>query len=182
MLYHAGASVDKGSVKTTATGAVAPSDADGKPAAYNKHVSDNAGVQCVNGEPENPPGCSLTTVTPESAGNMFTVICERNIPGISDLTTLPPDTIVDKVSFVSSMSDGAIYVGKSFEVHQKTQDRMCVTRDNDGTIQGHVELEVTVSIPISTVQAADSNNKMIEYDNLMPPTNVRCGIHYATDN
>ena len=27
-----------------------------------------------------------------------------------------------------------------------------------------------------------SNNKMIEYDNLMPPTNVRCGIHYATDN
>jgi len=30
--------------------------------------------------------------------------------------------------------------------------------------------------------SADSNNKMIEYDNLMPPTNVRCGIHYATDN
>jgi hypothetical protein len=52
------------------------------------------------------------------------------------------------------MRGGAIYVGKSFEVHQKTQDPMRVTRDNDGTIQGHVELEVKVSIPIATVQAA----------------------------
>jgi hypothetical protein len=140
-------------VKTTATGAVAPSDADGKPAAYNMHVSDNAGVKCVDGERENPPGCSFTKVTQESAANMFTVTCERNVPGITDLTTLPPDAIVDRVSFDSSMRGGAIYVGKSFEVHKKTQDPMRVTRDNDGTIQGHVELEVKVSIPIATVQA-----------------------------